>query len=71
MAPVLSQTVTGLILAAFAYWGWQNRVIIQQVFASWSCQTDEILSSPYPGCCSLSVEFYDACAQHGVSVYLS
>jgi hypothetical protein len=25
--------VTGLILAAFAYWGWQNRFLMQQVFA--------------------------------------
>ena len=31
--PVLSQIATVLILAAFAYWGWQNRVIMQQVFA--------------------------------------
>ena len=31
--PVLSQIVTVLILAAFAYWGWQNRLIMQQVFA--------------------------------------
>jgi hypothetical protein len=31
--PVLSQIVTVLILAVFAYWGWQNCLIIQQVFA--------------------------------------
>ena len=31
--PVLSQIVTVLILAAFAYWGWQNRLIMQQGFA--------------------------------------
>ena len=31
--PVLSQIVTVLILAAFTYWGWQNRLIMQQVFA--------------------------------------
>jgi hypothetical protein len=30
---VLSQIATALILAAFAYWGWQNRLIMQQVFA--------------------------------------
>ena len=30
---VLSQIVTALILAAFAYWGWQNRLLMQQVFA--------------------------------------
>jgi glycosyltransferase 2 family protein len=31
--PVLSQIVTVLIFAAFAYWGWQNRLIMQQGFA--------------------------------------
>ena len=30
---VLSPIVTVVILAAFAYWGWQNRLIMQQVFA--------------------------------------
>jgi hypothetical protein len=31
--PVLSQIATVLILAACVYWGWQNRLIMQQVFA--------------------------------------
>jgi hypothetical protein len=29
----LSHIATALILAAFAYWGWQNHLIMQQVFA--------------------------------------
>src|SRR5882724_3565442 len=31
--PVLSRIATVLILAALAYWGWQNRVLMQQAFA--------------------------------------
>lgn len=31
--PVLSQIATVLVLAVFAYWGWQNRFIMRQVFA--------------------------------------
>src|SRR5439155_1053482 len=31
--PVLSRIATVLTLVALAYWGWQNRFIIQQVFA--------------------------------------
>jgi hypothetical protein len=31
--PVLSQIATVLVLAAFAYWVWHNRFIMQQVFA--------------------------------------
>jgi hypothetical protein len=31
--PVLSRIATVLILAALAYWGWQNRSIMQQAFA--------------------------------------
>jgi hypothetical protein len=31
--PVLSRIATVLILAALAYWGWQNRVLMRQVFA--------------------------------------
>jgi hypothetical protein len=31
--PVLSQIATALILATFAYWGWQNRLLMQQALA--------------------------------------
>src|SRR5262245_3579091 len=31
--PILSHIVTTFILAAFAYWGWQNRLLMQQAFA--------------------------------------